>query len=350
MAENSILWTTGATGDGASEYTQAELVNFWMRKTMGIQANEGPLEGVDNELAVSGSASPLSVATGAAYVYGFPYENTAVVNPTVTTPVVGTTGFRVNLRANWTAQTVRVTVVESADGVPGIPALVQSAGTTWDVPLATGTITTGGVINLTDAREFIHFSTRVKQAMMDSDSVGTGQLGANAVTSPKIATDQIDSQHYVAGSIDLEHMAPDSIDSDQYVNGSIDLEHLAADSVDDTKLGNRVIQFRRRQGASATIWDVEGNTTYTPTTVRMQAGCKKWTGGAASSGNFTITFPEAFSAGPLVFITNVGDTSNRDVTCAVDATGGASVDVYWEDVGAGTHTALIFNWLAIGPE
>jgi len=54
----------------------------------------------------------------------------------------------------------------------------------------------------------------------------------DAVTADKIADDQINSEHYVAGSIDLEHMSPNSIDSDQYVDGSIDHVHLSNDCVD----------------------------------------------------------------------------------------------------------------------
>jgi hypothetical protein len=105
-------------------------------------------------LAVSGAASPVSVATGAALVYGLPYENTAIVTQAIATPSVGTTGHRIALRASWAAQTVRVVDIASADGTAAIPALVQSPGVTYDIPLATLTITTGGVITVTDARVF----------------------------------------------------------------------------------------------------------------------------------------------------------------------------------------------------
>ena len=54
----------------------------------------------------------------------------------------------------------------------------------------------------------------------------------SAITGTKIKDDEIDSQHYAAGSIDLEHMSANSIDSDQYVDGSIDLIHMSANSVD----------------------------------------------------------------------------------------------------------------------
>ena len=58
----------------------------------------------------------------------------------------------------------------------------------------------------------------------------------SAITGTKIKDDEIDSQHYAAGSIDLEHMSANSVDSDQYVDGSVDLIHLSANSVDSSKI------------------------------------------------------------------------------------------------------------------
>jgi len=50
MAEKSIMWTTGATGDGASEYTQAEVIR-WLRQTfLSDNADEGVLKNYGNEL------------------------------------------------------------------------------------------------------------------------------------------------------------------------------------------------------------------------------------------------------------------------------------------------------------
>lgn len=158
MAEKSLFWYTngftGDAGDGGAPYTQEEFRLFnhaWAAKN---QANVGVFPGVLNELAVSGSATPLSVNTGRAVVYGFPYWADASVSLAITTPSVGTTGGRVVLRANWTAQTVRATVILNTDGTATIPSMTQSAGSVWDIPLATFTVTTGGVITLTDAREW----------------------------------------------------------------------------------------------------------------------------------------------------------------------------------------------------
>ena len=180
MAEGSIFWTTGGAGDGASAYTQAQVTD-WLRRTfLSNAATEGVLAGYANSLAVSGTSSPVSVATGAAVVYGFPYENTSAVSLTVPTPTIGTTGHRVVLRANWTARTVRIALVSSSNGVATPPALTQSAGTTWEVSLATLSITTGGVITVTDTRAYAHFATRLDRSQVDG--LGAGRIPFAAST------------------------------------------------------------------------------------------------------------------------------------------------------------------------
>jgi hypothetical protein len=89
----------------------------------------------------------------------------------------------------------------------------------------------------------------------------TGNIAADAVTGAKIADDTIDSEHYVAASIDNEHLADnavgtaeiaadavtgakiadDQINSEHYVDGSIDLAHLSADCVDGTKIADDAV-------------------------------------------------------------------------------------------------------------
>jgi len=76
-------------------------------------------------------------------------------------------------------------------------------------------------------------------------------IEADSIDGTLIADDVINSEHYVAGSIDHEHLANDIIDGDNiqdsvinsehYVDGSIDREHLAADIVDGTKIADNSI-------------------------------------------------------------------------------------------------------------
>lgn len=169
MAEQSMPWTTNGTGDGVSGgYSQQRWYDIFRKLfTPGQSESAGVVRGEGSELAVTGTASPLSVAAGAAVVRGFIYENTSSLNLTVSTPAA-TTGGRVVLEANWTAQTVRAKVVMSSSGVTTPPALTQTDGTTWQISLATFTITSGGAITLTDDRSFCHFGTKV-----DMDGIST---------------------------------------------------------------------------------------------------------------------------------------------------------------------------------
>lgn len=154
MAEASLLWETNNTGDGVSSgYTDDQM--FQLFRCFCPPTNLGGVApDILNELAVSGSSSPVAVASGQALVYGIPYYNTASVNVAVATPASSTRVDYIVLRASWAAQTVRITRIAGTEGA-GAPSLTQSAGTTWDIPLATVSITTGGVITVTDAREFL---------------------------------------------------------------------------------------------------------------------------------------------------------------------------------------------------
>ena len=75
----------------------------------------------------------------------------------------------------------------------------------------------------------------------DTGTVSNQMIAGDAVTNAKIADNQIDSEHYVDGSIDHVHLANDAVDGDNiaddsinsehYVDGSIDTQHIAADQI-----------------------------------------------------------------------------------------------------------------------
>ena len=167
MAETSIMWTTGATGDGATAYTQAQCI-LWLRQTFCGADNEGVAKNYLNELATTGASSPVATNTGGAYVYGFPYNNSTSVDTAIPTPSSNTRIDRLVLRANWSAQTVRITRIAGTEGA-GVPSITQNDGTTWDIPLYQASITTGGTITLTDEREFLHPNIAVDTDMIDDD-------------------------------------------------------------------------------------------------------------------------------------------------------------------------------------
>lgn len=189
MAESSIFWTTDGTGDGAASYTASELQSFWARMFQRDTATEGVVQSWANELSVSGTASPVTVATGAGLVVGIPYENTSAFTIAVPTPSTSTRVDRIVLRADYAAQTVRI--VRSA-GVEGgsAPSLTQSAGVTWEISLAQAAITTGGVITVTDERVFCRYGSgflRARAGMSATDwNSATSTNQAQIVNKPSM--------------------------------------------------------------------------------------------------------------------------------------------------------------------
>jgi len=158
-----MLWVTGGDGDGASGYDSSQTTRMF-----GAVFGNGYLEGYLNEMAVSGTSSPISVATGAHWINGIFYHNDAAKSLTISTPGSGSTGFRVVVRADWSGTAeeagtpplhpatnqyeARVIMLTNAPGTAAIPVATQTLGDVWDETLATGTITSAGVIALTDAR------------------------------------------------------------------------------------------------------------------------------------------------------------------------------------------------------
>lgn len=358
MAEFSLFWTTGGAGDGASAYTQAQL-QAWLRRTFTTApATEGVLKNYANGLAVSGAATPLTVATGAAVADGFPYENDAAVSLAVPTPAVGTTGKRVVLRAAHAARTVRIALITSADGVSAFPALTQSAGVTWEISLATLSVTTGGVITVTDARSYAHFNSQVATANIDDSSVTTPKiadanittakvLDANITTS-KIADANVTTAKIADANITTVKILDANVTTAKLLDANVTAAKIAADSVDDSKIGDKVMGVIARQGGSASIWSTAGTTTQTVAAVRMQCGVVAWSGAAAASGSVTVTLATPFSNIPIAF----ANTHSIDSAIIVNgvATGANQISILWETRDATTRTAATFSWLAIGPE
>jgi len=205
LAEKSYLWeTTTGTGDSdVSGYDDNTLFQIFRSLFCRTSNLGGVTPDFQNELAVSGTSSPLSVNTGFALVYGIPYSNSAGLGVTVPTPAVSTRIDRIVLRASWSAETVRITRIAGTEGA-GAPSLTQTAGTTWDIPLAQASITTGGIITLTDQREWLiavgdltidstklaaHAVTVGKQAQAAADTMLGNFTGSTAdITATAVAT------------------------------------------------------------------------------------------------------------------------------------------------------------------
>lgn len=154
MTETSRPWGGQATGD-AGPYTFDNWVDMIQSLVAALGAGEGVFKTQLNGLVVSGVATPLSVATGNALVNGTWYHSDAAESVAIATPGGSTRIDRVILRKSWAAQTVRIALLAGAEGAGVPPVLTQTDGVTWEVSLAQASITTGGVVTLTDERQFI---------------------------------------------------------------------------------------------------------------------------------------------------------------------------------------------------
>lgn len=405
MTERSQFWTTGTTGDGTTTITEAQAIE-WFRDTTtpfasaGPHTSQGVLAGVLNELAVSGVSSPVAVATGAAAVEGYYYKNDAAVNVAIPTPAGSTRIDRIVLRASHsTTRTVRITRIAGTEGA-GAPAITQTAGTTWDIPLAQVSITTGGVITVTDERSFCHFATRLDRARIDGgtaarvpffDSNGrlTDESGFTYDTSGKRVRAQGGAAGYWidetdgptkgalivldGGVLQFQRRAtafgafeatPFQFDM---VNGQATISPTAASApivLGANGQGQRVAGLvaepvgtlgLARQGGSATAWATQGNTNQSITAnngARIECGVKRvsWTGTA--TGSATVTFPTAFSNTPIVYLAMQEPTGTGGDIIMPNAssitTTGFTITAQAAS-GPGTFTYDV-SWLAVGPQ
>jgi hypothetical protein len=178
MAQLSFPWPgdsgAGGTGD-CGPYTADAFSNWYEKLFCSDSTNECVIPNIGNELAVTGTATPVSINTGSALVNGKFYNNSAASTLTISTPAGATRIDRVILRADYAAQTVRLVLLAGAEG-GAAPSLTQTDGTTWEVSLAQASITTGGVVTVTDERVFLHFNSDVETNMIEAEAVSAAKI------------------------------------------------------------------------------------------------------------------------------------------------------------------------------
>jgi hypothetical protein len=195
MAQISLHWDGSSVGDAdlltenaadgigyrlANADYESPFIDRMMRAVLNGTGNRGVLANWLNTLAVTGAATPISVDTGAAIVYGLYYENDASLNVAITTPTNFTRNDYVVVRRNWANQEARITVIQGIEG-GGVPSLTQSPAPTgtgiYDIPLATLEVDTLGNITVTDAREYVTYSTAAV-----ADSITTATINNETVS------------------------------------------------------------------------------------------------------------------------------------------------------------------------
>lgn len=171
----SLEWDGTTVGDAAvlAPYGQDEVAAWFQAGIVYDRTLQGVLRRNDS-LVINGvtydlsnllevtnpTATTVRVASGGAIVDGTPTLNSANVDFTTTddgsaiaAPGSGTNYYRVVLRKSWSAQEIRLAVLDVNTSAP--VAVTQTQGTAWEISLATVAITSAGVVTVTDTRVWI---------------------------------------------------------------------------------------------------------------------------------------------------------------------------------------------------
>jgi len=179
MAERSLFWDGIAVGDAVA-VTQTHLHDWFYRSVINGTGNRGPIKGWRDELEVTGISSPITVAAGGACVYGMLFDSDSAATVNVSTPTSGTSRYDLIVaRRTWAVQGVRIARVAGVAGViPAVPTVTQTAGTIWEVPLATLLIDDAGNITTTNTREFCTYTTEWPANIVTAGMYEEGAISA----------------------------------------------------------------------------------------------------------------------------------------------------------------------------
>jgi len=196
MAQQSWLWNTDGTGDGKiGGYTQADwaIIAAILGACCGY---EGVAPAYRNELApAANGANTVRVATGGAVVDGKPYDSSTAVDVNVPSASgAGNTRIdRIVLRADWTAQTVRLTRLAGVDAAsPSAPAITQTPGSVYDIMVCQVLVNTAGAVTVTDERVWAATNAHglapnaVTEPAIQNGAVTTNKHADDSVTNAKI--------------------------------------------------------------------------------------------------------------------------------------------------------------------
>jgi hypothetical protein len=146
MAETSRFWDGIAVGDAATApYSSDEYARVQRDLIRASEADSGPLlnTGVAPDLgltvrATTPASASVEVTAGSAIVRGTWYNSSATETLAIGANASGNPRIdTIILRKDYAAQTIRLVVLPGAPAVtPSAPALTQTDGVTWELPLA----------------------------------------------------------------------------------------------------------------------------------------------------------------------------------------------------------------------
>lgn len=154
----------------------------------GSTPDRGVLHGYEDELEVTAGSGEVLIGAGAALVNGRLFWSDAQESLTVDTPSASARTDRVVVRADWTSQTVRLAYLKNgSEGTGTPPALTQTEGTLFEIPLAQVLVSTGGGITATDERVFVGDTSILHEPRVDARQyvfipAAAGLVGATAIS------------------------------------------------------------------------------------------------------------------------------------------------------------------------
>lgn len=200
MAETSYPWNSTSTGDATTAPYDANSEWADLQKALvgagAVRADAGVIFGSGSESAQlegcqvtqnSPAAANVLVNIGRALADGTLYKNTSALTLTIAANASGNPRIdTIALRKDYTAQTVRAVVRQGTPAAsPVPPTLTQTAGVTWEIPLADIAVANGFVsitnANITPRYIPANASDRLSLNMLNNNSgaVITGGSAAN---------------------------------------------------------------------------------------------------------------------------------------------------------------------------
>lgn len=256
MAEISRFWTTNGTGDGTSGgYTAANFAEYMGNVAVTSAASEGVLFGVLNNLAVTttGVTRQISANSGAAIVDAKYYKSDAAELFTLDS-TASNRADRLVLRVSYAAQTVRLALVKGTDGSATPPALTQSAGTTWEISIATIAVNSANVLTITDTRTYCKspiaygwFNTALtlnSTLTVSSNATVTGNLAVNGTASFSNAlsgTGIVGATNLASNSVTTVKILDANVTADKIVSSGVTNAKIATNAVDSRALGPNAV-------------------------------------------------------------------------------------------------------------
>jgi hypothetical protein len=142
MTIKTYFWDDTVLGDASeAPYSSAVFTRLYSKLLISDAGDGYVIPDYANELEVTEAGVPaatVEVNTGFLYAKGIMIENDAVVTVTIAANAAGNPRLdRIVVDIDWATQTASITVVQGTAGAsPALPALTQTYGTQWQIPLA----------------------------------------------------------------------------------------------------------------------------------------------------------------------------------------------------------------------